>query len=184
MGKYHTLWGWTQDKITIVPGIDFYSTASHGGFVLSDEYNKKIPPYMRNDSRHYEEDAEWSKVVVVFKDHFTTEEYKKAVNVFRNWFPTEYETFFDETIKPGQSLVKDENRFKKENKNNFVGRAAFGSWHETVPNGFVGLYLIRESDGKEITKLIPKDEYSKQWSHFVIKERDLEKYEDWHHNIN
>ncbi len=179
MQQFATIWGWSKDKTTIAPGIEFFTTSSHGGYVLSPERNEEIPDYMRNNSHCYEEDCEWSKVVITFKQYFSEEQYQKAVKTLKDWFPEEYEIFFGETIKPGESYIKDMREFAESNSDNFIGFSAFGSWHKTVPKGFVGVYLRRESDRKEITKLVPKQEYDERWEKFVIQSNKVDNYEDW-----
>lgn len=57
-----TPWGDAQTADEVAPGISSVTCAGHGGYKLSPERNKMIPPSLRNASGWYEEDNEWAKV--------------------------------------------------------------------------------------------------------------------------
>ena len=68
-----TIWGESQTIDNIADGIDFVTTASHGGAVLSEERAAQIPadiaPYAGN-RRHWEEDSDWAVPYLVFAEEF------------------------------------------------------------------------------------------------------------------
>ena len=66
----HTLWDAPQTAEQRLPGIWSVSTASHGGFVLSDERQAAMPEALRLDSIYYEEDVDWSLIVLAFEAEF------------------------------------------------------------------------------------------------------------------
>ena len=164
-----TPWGASQSSEKITRGINYYSTASHGGFILSEGMNKRIPEYARNDNRAYEEDSEWAIVVTFFPKYFELKERKRALFMLRNWHPTIYETYYNVVIAPGDSYIKDAQAAKEKNKNNFVVTAAWGDWHENVPSGMVGVIAMRDADKADGKFLVPSNEYN-SGSLFVIDE--------------
>lgn len=165
-------WGAIQDKRELAPGIWSVSTAGHGGIKLSRERNAAMPDYMRNKGGWYEEDCEWAKVAVVFpigfqhtfKDGHGVEltAYSYALEVFRNWHPNEYETFTGIKLKPGDSLIRDEEVFRVENFSNFIVVSACGSWASWVPEGNVGVKAKRNSDNTQKWFLVDQAEYDKR----------------------
>lgn len=75
--KRGTPWGTPDSCREIASGIIFYSTPSHGGFWLSTERRNEIHPVLRKQDGWYEEDAEWSKVVLGFPDIFPRKKKRK-----------------------------------------------------------------------------------------------------------
>lgn len=78
-----TPWGEPQDIKVHAPGIVEYSTACHGGFWLSPERRAEMPePYRSTETLEgdswYEEDCEWSIVVLSFPDLFTQQQRERA----------------------------------------------------------------------------------------------------------
>lgn len=172
-------WGEIQDKSELAPGIWAVSTAGHGGIKLSRERNAAMPDYMRNKGGWYEEDCEWAKVAVVypigfqstFKDRHGVDqtEYDCALETFRNWFPEEYESFFNIVLQPGQSHCRDQRIFELETRNKFVVSAAWGSWAAWVPDGKVGVIAKRVVDSAKAWFLVNVPDYDKRGRHgFVI----------------
>ena len=71
-----TPWGPAQTSEVIAPGITFYSTASHGGFHLSDERNARVSLKLRRSTflqlgmkGWYEEDCDASIVLATFPEY-------------------------------------------------------------------------------------------------------------------
>ena len=62
----HTLWDTPDMATQRLPGVWWVTTPSHGGFVLSDERQAAMPEALRLDSIYYEEDVNWSLVVIGF----------------------------------------------------------------------------------------------------------------------
>ena len=153
----NTPWGKAQSKKKFCRGINSYTTASHGGFKVSDKLNLRIPEYMRQPDGWYEEDIEWSIVTLCFPDVFPPEDAISAKNTLKSWFPELYEKFFGEVILPGESFVKDKETWTKEHDNDFVINAAWGSWHKNVPKGMIGVYAQVPSTQEEVFCLVPKE---------------------------
>lgn len=89
MGNVRTPWGDAQHEVIYGPGVVFYETASHGGFKLDKDANRKIPvPLRRNDS-WYEEDCEALKVMYTFPSLFPSlaDKREQVVGHMKRWFP-------------------------------------------------------------------------------------------------
>ena len=81
-----TPWGNAQTAHVHAEGIIFYSTASHGGFLLAHVRNALIHPTWRNPDGWYEEDCEASKVIVTFPSLFSEKAVEAAHQTLKNWF--------------------------------------------------------------------------------------------------
>ena len=75
-----TPWGEAQRIERIAPGIEFVSTASHGGYRLDSERNSVVPRAWRAAGFNglpargwYEEDCDWSMVALTFSQFFQNE---------------------------------------------------------------------------------------------------------------
>ena len=81
-----TPWGPSQDSIETIPGVTWHSTAGHGGYHLSPERQLRLLKTFGpvNDSGWYEEDCEWSMVVLAFADEFEDEKVAGAVETARS----------------------------------------------------------------------------------------------------
>lgn len=140
--------------------------------------NAQVPQYMRSSGGWYEEDVDWSIPFVVFKQPLaetkSAAQEKLAMDTFRAWKPDMYERYYDVTLSPGESYVKDERSWKEEHKTDFQVRAAWGSGQTvrigstpyTVPSGYVAVVarpggrdnqLVSQAD--EAYFLIPEGEY-------------------------
>lgn len=69
--KQHTIpegrlnyWGNPDEVCEVIPGVIWVTTPSHGGLVLSDECNAKMPDYMRRADAVYEEDCNWCLPII------------------------------------------------------------------------------------------------------------------------
>ena len=139
----NTPWGPSQTVKKIAPGIQFITTASHGGFKLSPQKNKEIPSYMRHSDGWYEEDVDWAIVVTSFPKEFPVKELRFAHDTLKKWHPESYEKFFREDLPEGSSPVRELERFRKLHVNDYLVMAAWGDWHKDVPYGFVGVFAGR-----------------------------------------
>jgi hypothetical protein len=80
-----TPWG-KADLITeYMPGLEFASTPSHGGFILDSVTNAEVPVYFKDLSfggqghqGFYEEDQDWCFVVLTFPHLFTDDDTLEA----------------------------------------------------------------------------------------------------------
>lgn len=180
----NTPWGMSQSVSRFGLGVNFYSTARHGGFHVSEKINLMINRTWRNDNGWYEEDCEASIVILTFSNRFTPEQVTRAHESAKNWYPHAYETVFDVQVKPEESSVLRAEKFRVDHANDYVGMSAWGSWYETVPTGFVGVFAGRggrtetgafPADTKYF--LVPEDEYNTRTEGgFVIDEN---KHELW-----
>jgi hypothetical protein len=88
MNKGYCPWGSVQDVYVIADGIEFISTASHGGFRLSDERVAQLPscmrengsPYHDGGAKFWEEDCEAAFVVLAFPAFFESRQLENAKN--------------------------------------------------------------------------------------------------------
>lgn len=65
-----TPWGPIQESNVIAEGITEVSTASHGGYVLSEERQNEMPAHLSNGTPYYEEDCEFALVQLAFPAYF------------------------------------------------------------------------------------------------------------------
>jgi hypothetical protein len=204
----HSPWGSIQHVETIVPGhVHSVSTASHGGWKVSPEYNRRIPAYMRNRSGWYEEDCECSIPMLVFADavtanyadreggpEYTAKMLKCAEDTLRNWMPDAYEKWFKRKLKPGESSTRDEQEFKTRHAQDWLMISAHttASWAPNIPENFMGVTATiggKNSVAEPPIKryfIIPTAEYRETRNrpenrgHFVIDlARHIETSPDW-----
>ena len=103
------------------------------------------------------------------------------IETMRNWHPEKFEKWFEVEILPGKSHLKDQRLFNEEHKNDYIGTSAFGDWHETVPEGFVG--VIAKPGGRaglgmgnELRDLVPANEYGARSRFGFVVNPDLYQY--------
>jgi hypothetical protein len=114
-------WGKIQDVEYITPWLTFVSTAGHGGYKVDRSHNGVIPEYARIKGGWYEEDCAWSIVFSTLESliketcfDFAKELVNKLIDskahleTFRNWYPQQYEMFFNVKLKEGESYKNDE----------------------------------------------------------------------------
>ncbi len=109
----HTPWGPSQTIQEIAPGITLYSTASHGGFHLSEARVASMPKHLRDfipfggtqsgPGRWFEEDADWSVVALAFPQFFPAEAIAAAMNTLRHYKPEIYEQVVEAIVAAGRS---------------------------------------------------------------------------------
>lgn len=129
-----TPWGEAQTTDVHAEGIAFHSTASHGGFNLGRERNVLVHPLLRSDTGFYEEDCEAAIVIVTFRELFSAKTVTAAHQTAKNWFPEVYEQIFGVTLRPGESITKDEQDFRGQHAEGWVVISAITSQHHP---GFV-----------------------------------------------
>jgi hypothetical protein len=93
-------WGTIQSVETIVPGILFCSTASHGGYFVCSELNTRIPEIFKLATTcaaglhgWYEEDSDWAFVIVCFPELFEKDRYIKARRILKRTHPAEWNAY-------------------------------------------------------------------------------------------
>lgn len=121
-----TPWGQSQWKRKVIPGVNFYATAGHGGLKVFKRLNALIPDNLRKEDCFYEEDCEYC-IPYMFIPALKEKDpkgYSNALESFKTWYPYDYEKLFDVVLQPGASFKKDEDNFLKENANNWIVIAA------------------------------------------------------------
>ncbi len=160
MHKLYTPWGVADHQKTIADGLFFVETPSHGGFAVSEELYKKMPPVLRKNSQQYngfnwfEEDCQWCCVVISFPSFFSEEEVDMAYKTLKMWFWQDYEEFMGVTLEPGESNYKDSDLFKEKHRTMFCIHSAL-----SIDKKNVKCYARRESDQKEIWVIVPDETY-------------------------
>jgi hypothetical protein len=96
-----TPWGPSQTSKEYAPGIVFYSTASHGGFRLSEARVATMPKCLREfvpfggkqsgSGMWLEEDCDWSIAAIAFPQFFKPEDTQAALATIKGWKPELYE---------------------------------------------------------------------------------------------
>jgi hypothetical protein len=167
----HTPWGPSQHAQIFAEGVVFHETASHGGFRLDPERNAKLHPALRNADGWYEEDCEAAKVIVTFPDLFSEKATRAADRTLKNWFPDAYEHVYGVPLEPGESILKDEQRFHAEHAQDWIVISAIASKERP---GFVECVATKggvRGNGGARCFLVPEEEYrARGRSGFVIDE--------------
>jgi hypothetical protein len=86
----------------------------------------------------------------------------------KNWYPDYYEALTGVTLTGAESYMMREREFEAANVENYVARAAWGDWHEKVPEGMVGVAATRKSDGDERYFLVAGAEYKGREGKYVL----------------
>jgi len=177
-----TPWGSSQYSKQYGKGIVYYGTAGHGGFHVSATLLVHMPDYLKTADGYadgtkgwFEEDCAWSLVVTAFPGRFDDKMREEAKETLRHTYPEVYERHYGVTLQPGESHKRDEQLFLQAHANDYLVLAAWGDWHEKVPEGFVGVFAGRggrtasggyPADTKYF--LVPDAEYQMQSGHFVV----------------
>lgn len=133
-------------------GITNVGTAGHGGVKLSPGRNRQVHEVWRRPGGWYEEDCEWAIVAVTFPECYSPEHVATARKTARNWFPDEYEVVTGETVKPGESYVRDEQLFYAEHADDWVTTAALAADPGTVER------IVRDDGVTGGLRLIPAEQ--------------------------
>ena len=191
-----TPWGRADFARVLAPGIGSVSTPGHGGIKVCGKLNKLIPDYMRCEGGWYEEDCDWCIPYLVFGVEIAAgtagdPEYgphcaavlasEQPKQTLCAWRPDAYAKFFNvpiETLR-GKSYIYDNRCFENEHANDYVAIAAWGSSHETVPEGFVGVCATlggkRSNREAEKFSLVPQADYDARTEHgYVMTGKEIE----------
>lgn len=80
-------WGKIDAHTNIAEGIDWVSTASHGGYIVSPAALAKMPKNLRacsfTQDNHFEEDCSWVGVILAFPHLFSLPAVEQAWTVYR-----------------------------------------------------------------------------------------------------
>jgi hypothetical protein len=166
-----TPWGPSQGATVYADGIVCHTTASHGGFRLSDARNAKVHPMLRADGGWYEEDAAWAIVALTFPDLFTTYERKCADKTIRDSWPDAWETIFGRALAPAESYERDAQAFSREHAGDWIVTAALRSDHYPGMTEVIATIGGRRGERVEERRfLVPSDKYAVGRFGFVIDE--------------
>lgn len=123
----HTPWGPSQGATLYVEGIVCHSTASHGGFHLSAERNRKVNPMLRSRGGYYEEDEVWAIVAITYPHLFTSFERRCAESTMKDSYPDAWEAITGTVLQPGESRKKDERAFLARHADDWLVQSAIVS---------------------------------------------------------
>ena len=145
----HSPWGAIQTSVQFLPGIWHVTTASHGGFLLSESRQAAMPPSLALSETAYEEDVDYALVALGFAAEFEVNSaadalmVKNAHDTVRNWHPDRYAAFTGKPVAPRVSYLLDLRDAYRERVGRHVVVAAFGDWADWVPNGKTGIVARR-----------------------------------------
>jgi len=178
-----TPWGPAQTSRTIAVGIMRYTTAGHGGLHLSKERVDTMAPALLDQLRKIgaidlsgevwlEEDNEYSLAVLAFPSEFDEASRACADSTLKNHYPDTWEAITGQELKPGESRIRDEQRFAEENKNNHVMVRCYGQLYLHVPANMVGVATtvggVHHRDAVESYWLVPEPEFDASPYNFVV----------------
>jgi hypothetical protein len=133
-------WGKIQSvKVRAIGDIWQVETAGHGGMKVSRRVQQRIPKASQRPGGWYEEDIEWSIIAVLFPAAFSQDEVNSAHQTMKSWLPDEYRNLTGHEVAADESLVMRERRDHAKYRGHWITIAAFGDWHERVPEGMVGV---------------------------------------------
>lgn len=166
-----TPWGKSQGaSVYVEKGIYLHTTARHGGMKVYAKLNRQIPEPYRNEDGWYEEDCEFSKVIVSLPQYFSQREIRQATETVINFYPDEYEKVTGNKVLPGQSTERDRQIFLQKHGNDLIAISALGFDTETGEKmveviASVGGVRSRYENNQLIevetrTFIVPEEEYS------------------------
>lgn len=153
--RYQSPWGPATLEMT-APGIATLDGEGHGGIKLSAERNKAIPAALRNSNGWYEEDCEAHIVKMYHPEAWPRLARGSEERSVMDWFPDKWEKATGNTLKPGESHVRDEQNWAASNVDNFVVRSAIT---DPDDNNFVLVTARRAADGADERFRIPTIEH-------------------------
>jgi len=160
-----TPWGKADHKTAVTRGINFYSTPGHGGYSVSKGKFATMNPALASIGEAYgsavwfEEDCAYGAVYLAFPEYFEASKVEYAHESIKNYFPDAYEAAFGVKLTAEESLTLREREHHARNVNNYVVKAAWGSWYEKCPEGFVFVVAERAVDGNQKAFLVPENDY-------------------------
>lgn len=123
----HTPWGTSQGAVIYAEGVVCHSTAGHGGFHLSAERNRVVPPMLRVPGSYYEEDEAWAIVAITFPELFTSFERRCAERTLKDSWPDGWEAISGTVLQRGESVEKDRRAFEREHATDWIVVSAITS---------------------------------------------------------
>lgn len=165
----HTPWGQSQGGTVYAEGVVCHSTASHGGFHLSAERNRKVHAMLRIGGGFYEEDEAWAIVAITFPHLFTAFERRCAEASVKDSYPDAWETISGTALQPGESRKKDERAFLERHADDWIVQSAIRSDQNAGCTEVIATQGGRHGIDVERRRfLVPSDEYRIDWFGFVV----------------
>lgn len=140
-----SIWGSIYEADQILPGIWSVTTPSHGGLILSEERQQAMPHPLRIEGGSYEEDVNWSHVILAYEaeiaqqGRFPASYLQLARDSVRCWHPDAFTAFTGESVTESQSHVFQRRRAYQDHMGELCVTAAWGSWADWVPQGKTGV---------------------------------------------
>lgn len=169
-----TPWGRAEETENVSEGVDWVFTGGHGGLRIKSsalrnagklELARKSQTFgvgiVLGRMFFYEEDCGWSIGVLLMPEAFDEEKLQRAREVAKNWYPEQYTMVTGEEVQLEESSELQKREFEERTKNRFVVRSAWSktSLDPDIPEGHCKVKAKRESDGKEFTTILTKEEY-------------------------
>lgn len=138
-------WGAPQMVRQPIPGVWSIDTASHGGFLLSEQRQAAMPPSLAIAGGAYEEGCDWALVVLSFEAEFLAADPKctawirLAHDSAKVWHAGAYSGFTGIPVAPVDNHVLRRRAAYLERIGEVCVTAAFGSWADWVLAGKVGV---------------------------------------------
>jgi len=172
--RVHTPWGVSQGATVYAEGVTSHSTASHGGFHLAAERNRKVHPLLRIQGGWYEEDSAWAAVAITFPELFTAFERRCAERTIKDSSPDAWEAIFGTALAPGESYEMDRRAFHARHAGDWVVISAITSkTHAGYVETIATLGGRRDAGLEQRRFLVPSSEYVVGRFGFVI---DVERH--------
>jgi len=156
----HTPRGQSQGVTLYAEGVLCHSTASHGGFHLSADRNRKVHGMLRIRGGFYEEDEAWAIVAITFPHLFTAFERRCAEASMKDSYPDAWEAITGTVLQPGESGKKDERAFSVRHAADWIVQSAIRSDQNVGCTEVIATQGGRHGTDIERRRfLVPSDEY-------------------------
>ncbi len=188
----HSPWGVIRAAEQLLPGIWHASTASHGGFLLSDEREASMPDALRLGDGAYEEDVDWARVMVAFGDEFRSSrllepeaQLAQARATLRCWLPDLWTAHTGEPVAPRDNHVIRRRAAFQAAIGKHVVTSAWGDWADWVPTGKVGVSasIVERVDHKGFATYVPNSAVTAFLDRSVYRASDAFVLEDHPHEL-
>ena len=136
-----------------------------------------MPGILRRDDGAYEEDVDWTRVMLAFEREWRTTrdplldlELRLAHDIARNWLPEAYGAFTGKAVPARDSHVLRRRAAYEAAIGDYVSTSAYGDWADWVPAGKVGLVFRKvagvdamgfaDDTADQMYGLVDKDRYA------------------------
>ena len=147
-----TPWGEADQVEDIAPGIVRVYTASHGGYKLSAQRNRKVPAPFRQQGGWYEEDDGWAGAAYAFPHEIGN--WNLAVRLLRDYQPDAWEKVTGEKVTAEQSSEVAAREFRAAHANDWIVNGALRN-----DDGTTTAWARRGAGGETRQFVMPSDDY-------------------------